>query len=358
MQSETQNNYLKELGSISQHTFQGNSARKLPKRNKKNESAEQKNRLFSNLAVQPILAEPIFDEFTEHEFRELSRLMVNATRNLTGSIDTWKFSKEDSLQDLILRCGNRLRDRAQVDHIDVLHNDGEHLKLGLKRFIGSREKVYIIYLKPILAMKNKNRLLYNVLLSFVKSLPFDSIFDTDEDENTNGSIIDWIWSCLLGELESCKAYDSDEEYAERLEGSVNFSIRHKTVYRKFKAKDWKSQLAEYCPKKKIYKEIKELLLTAEKVDFNTPFRVTVSDDSECDMEHYQTFLIADYDESDFISTYIDMLNANANEYDMLSAYTYAIVEDGNVEKFEENITQELIKVEDFICNLNNLLDKI
>jgi len=352
MYIETQNNKLKRIEKFPQHTFQGVPTGKPPRRHKENEGVKPQNKLFFNLTAQPILSQPISEDFTETQFRQLAKLMVNATRTLTGNIDEWRFSEKDSLQELILRCANRLKDRARVDHIDIFNIEEEEFRLGLKRFIGSRGTIYCIDLKPIFELKKKNRLLFNVLILFVKSLPFASIFDTDE------TLIDWIWSYMMGELDCCKEDEPNEDYQKRLEGSVNFFTRYEKIYNKSEVKDWHTQLDKYHPRKNVYKEIKKLLLTSINIDFNSPFKITVHDDYECDMEHYQTFLIVDDSDSDFTSTYIDMLNQSSSEYDILSAYIYAFVEDGKVENFDENIVHELTKVEDFIYNLNELLQKL
>ena len=351
MYIETQNSNPKRIAKFPQRTFQGIPTGKPPRGNKKIEGVKPKNRLFFKLTAQPLLSQPISYDLTEQEFRQLAKLMVDATRAFTGSIDGWEFGENNSLQELILRCAYRLQERARVDHIDVFHIEEGTLKLGLKRFIGSRATIYCISLKPIFKLKMKNRLLYNVLISFVKCLPFDSIFDKD------GKVIDWIWSYLLRELDYCKEDEPNEDYQKRLEGSVNFYVRYSSVYNQSKVIDWQSQLKKYHPKKKVYKDIKELLLSSIKIDFSSPFKIAVRDNYECEMEHYQTFLLVDDEDSDFTSTYIDMLNQSSNDYDILSAYSYAFIEEGKIENFDENIIKELKKIEDFIFNLNELLQK-
>ena len=351
MQIEAQNIDLKGAYGVPRQIVQSIPTRKLQAGNKKDESITNKNKLFSNLTIRPILSQSISEELSVAEVRQVAKLMTDATRNLTGSIDFWEFDEDDGLDDLILRCGNRLADRAAVDHIEIFRGEEKEMQLVLRRFIENRDKIYCIQLIPVFKLRSKNRLLFNVLLSFIKNLPFDSIFNTCEDR------IDWIWTYLFEELEYYKEMDNSD-YEEHLKGSVGFFARYEAVYNDFQETDWKSQLANYYPRKNIYREIKKLLLASEEVDFNSPWRVSVRDEYDCLVYHNQTFLIVDCDESDFTRAYIDMFNENSYEYDIMSAYSCAIVKEGNVGQFEENIGDELLKLENFICDLNDLIRQL
>jgi|SRR5680860_292078 len=81
-----------------------------------------------------------------------------------------------------------------IHHIEVLKGDGR-LRLILKRFICNRSTVYLIPIRPVIEMKQRNQVLYHILLSFVKSLPFAGLFRTTE------SRIDWLWEYLFEDVE-------------------------------------------------------------------------------------------------------------------------------------------------------------
>ncbi|MER3374027.1 MAG: hypothetical protein RIM83_05260 [Allomuricauda sp.] len=351
MYSTTEDHHLKGTHGVPQHIVQGVPTGKPPHGDKTDEGTFKKVKLFPDLTVCPIALNNISEKYSEDEMRHLARLMVEATRKFTGSIDAWRFDEGDSLQDLVLRCANRLRDRARVDLIDVYrHGDGK-LELDLKRYIGNKGNIYCISLRPLFRAKRKNRLLFGILLSFIKELPFDSIFDTCEDR------IDWIWTFLIEEMEYCKEAPNGE-YGEYLKGSLDFLSRYKKKYSTFQARDWKSRLESYRPRKEVYRKLKELLLASQKVDFQAVQRISVRDGYESMVDFYHTFLITDDDESEFTQSYINMLNDHSNEYDLISAYTHTTVGDDGTGDFEEGLENKLKEVENFICELNELIERI
>lgn len=282
MYSTIEDHHLKRTYGVTQYIVQGVPTGKPSHRHKADEGTFKKVKLFPDLTVWPIALSDISEKFSEGELRHLARLMVKATRKFTGSIENWRFDNGDCLQDLILRCANRLKDRARVDLIDVFRDGEGKLELDLKRYIGNKGNIYCIYLKPLFGMKRKNGFLFEVLLSFIKGLPFDSIFDTCEDR------IDWIWTFLIEEMEYCKEA-LNEEYEEYLKGSLDFLSRYEKKYNNFQARDWKSLLENYRPKREVYRKLKELLLASETLDFQAVQRISVRDGYESMVDFYHTF---------------------------------------------------------------------
>ncbi|MEW2922997.1 hypothetical protein AB1A65_16110 [Muricauda sp. ANG21] len=351
MYNTIKDHHLTGTHGVPQRPVQGVPTGQPPYRDKADEGIVKKNGLLPDVNVWPIAMNDISEKYSGDRLRQLAGLMVEVTRKFTGSIDSWRFDERDSLQDLILRCANRLRDRARVDLIDVYRNCDGELELDLKRYIGDKGNIYCINLKPLYGMKCKNRKLFDILLSFIKGLPFDSIFDTCEDR------IDWIWTFLIEEMAYCREAPN-EDYGERLKGSVDFLSRYERKYNDFQIMDWKSRLEGYRPQKDVYRKLKELLLASEKLDFQVVQRVSVRDGYESMFDFYHTFLITDDDESEFTRSYINMLNDCSNEYDLLSTYAHATVSNNGMEVFEEGLEEKLKEVENFICEFNELIEQI
>ncbi|WP_375587232.1 hypothetical protein [Flagellimonas aurea] len=351
MYNTIKDHHLTGTHGVPQRPVQGVPTGQPPYRDKADEGIVKKDRLLPDVNVWPIAMNDISEKYSGDGLRQLAGLMVEVTRKFTGSIDSWRFDERDSLQDLILRCANRLRDRARVDLIDVYRNCDGELELDLKRYIGNKGNIYCINLKPLYGMKCKNRKLFEVLLSFIKELPFDSIFDTCEDR------IDWIWTFLIEEMAYCREAPN-EDYGETLKGSVDFLSRYEKKYKGFQVIDWKSRLESYRPKREVYKKLKELLLASEKLDFQVVQRISVRDGYESMVDFYHTFLITDDDESEFTRSYINMLNDCSNEYDLISTYAHATVSNDGMEAFEEGLEEKLKEVENFICELNELIERI
>jgi hypothetical protein len=351
MYNTIKDHHLTGTHRVPQRPVQGVPTGKPLHRDKADESIIKKDGLLPDLNVWPIALNDLSGKFSGEGLRRLAGLMVEATRTFTGSIDTWRFNNGNSLQDLILRCANRLRDRARVDLIDVYRNCDGELELDLKRYIGNKGNIYCIDLKPLYGMKRKNRKMFEILLSFVKGLPFDSIFDTSEDR------IDWIWTFLIEEMAYCREAPN-EDYGESLKGSVDFLSRYEKKYNDFQVRDWKSRLESYHPRREVYRKLKELLLASEKLDFQVVQRISVRDGYESMVDFYHTFLITDDGESEFTRSYINMLNDCSNEYDLLSTYAHATVRNEGTGNFEEGLEEKLKQVENFICELNELIERI
>jgi hypothetical protein len=270
--------------------------------------------------------------------------MVDATRNFSGNIDDWRFSASDSLDDLILRCANRLKERARIDHIEVLREDAD-LRLVLKRHIGNRSTVYCIPLRPVMPLRWKNPMLFDILMSFIKSLPYINLFHTGEDR------VDWLWEYLFEE----EAYHRKNGSVFGNCNSVRFFGRYQKLFDEYEPQDWKFLLLKYRPRKPLHKGIKELLSKADTIDFRVPFRIGTRDAYESMFEHWESFLIVDDADSEFTRSYIEMLNECSNEYDIISAYELTTVEKGNLQPFEEGSTYKLNRLEEFLTDLNELL---
>lgn len=346
MQAEIQIEPVRRTQNISRPIVSGGKAKTLPTGNPKTESVATKGLSFSDIRLSPVLSRPIVREEYEVDMRELARLMVGVTRKFTGKIDDWRFSPSDSLDDVVLRCMDRLRSRGNIEHIEALQGD-EYLRLILKRFIGNRSTVYFIPVRPIIELRYRNRPLYHILLSFVKSLPYGGLFPSCE------SRIDWLWEFLFEDMEN---YRENKQVTKN--HSVTFYARYKTFLESYEIRDWKTLLDKYRPRKPIYKRIKELLLKAEIIDFQVPFQLSIKDGHECFFEHWESFLVVDCDDSAFANGYIQMLNDCSNDYDIISAYQHTVAEIGKIEPFDEGIPHRLNRLEDFINDLNQLLNEL
>ncbi|HDZ15400.1 hypothetical protein LCGC14_1708940 [marine sediment metagenome] len=346
MQTDRQFEPIKRARNVPRPAVSGGKAIVPSKGNDTTKSTPTKGLSLSHIRVLPVLAQPIMDDEYSVDVRELARLMVDAVRKFTDSIDNWHFSHSDSLDDLILRCTNRLRARGNIDHIEILKGDGQ-LRLILKRFIGNRSTVYLIPIRPVIELKHRNKILYHILLSFVKSLPFAGLFRTTE------SRIDWLWEYLFEDVENYK----DNKNAMK-NHSTRFYARHKNFLEAYEIQDWKTLLDGYRPRKRIYRQIKELLLKAETIDFQVPFQLSLKDGYNCMFEHYESFLVVDRTDSAFANGYIQMLNDCSNDYDIISAYQHIIVEKDNIESFDKGIPQRLNRLEEFIGDLNELLNEL
>lgn len=346
MQAEVQIKPTKRTRNIPRPIVSGGTTKTLSTGNAKTESITTKGFPLSNVNALSVLSQPIIDEEYNIDIRQLACLMVKITQRFTGSIDDWRFLPSDSLEDLVLRCTNRLRVRSNIDHIEVLKDDGD-LRLILKRFIGSRSTVYMIPIRPVIELKHRNKLLYHILLSFIKSLPFAGMFPKTE------SRINWLWELFFEDAE----YYKDNKNAMK-NHSTRFYERYKTFLETYEIRNWQSLLKEYRPRKPLYRQLKNLLNQAETIDFHVPFQLSVKNVYDCMFEHSESFLVVDRDDSAFANGYIQMMNDCSNDYDIISAYQYTIAEKGSIEPFDEGIPHRLNRLEEFISDLNELLNEL
>ena len=344
MHPQTDTHIIKRTQRVPRPIVQGGSTIPLQVRNAKTESLATKGFSLSDLSVLPILSKPIIEDGSSVDIKALASLMVDATRNFSGNIDDWRFSASDSLDDLILRCANRLKERARIDHIEVLREDAD-LRLVLKHHIGNRSTVYCIPLRPVMPLRWKNPMLFDILMSFIKSLPYINLFHTGEDR------VDWLWEYLFEE----EAYHRKNGSVFGNCNSVRFFGRYQKLFDEYEPQDWKFLLLKYRPRKPLHKGIKELLSKADTIDFRVPFRIGTRDAYESMFEHWESFLIVDDADSEFTRSYIEMLNECSNEYDIISAYELTTVEKGNLQPFEEGSTYKLNRLEEFLTDLNELL---
>ena len=344
MHVQTETRTIEGTQGVPRPTVQSGTTIPLQKRYAKAKGVATKGFSVSDLEVPPMLAKPVIEDEMNIDQRALSRLMVEATRNFAGNMDNWQFSPSDCLDDLILRCIDHLRDKAKIDHIEVLRQDVD-LRLVLKRHIGNRSTVYCVPLRPIMPLRWKNRVLFDILLSFVKSLPYISLFHMGEDR------VDWLWEYLFEE----EAYHRENGSVFGNCDSVKFLGRYQKPFGMYEPRDWKSLLSKYRPRKPLHKRIKELLLQADTIDFQTPFRICTRDAHESTFEHWESFLIVDDANSDFTRSYIEMLNECSNEYDIVSAFEHTTVDKGDCKPFEEGLVHKLNRLEEFLSDLNELL---
>lgn len=346
MQAEIQIEPPKRFNNISRPIVSDGTAEKLSTGNTKTEGTATQGFSISDINLLPVLSQPLIEEDSCTDIRELARLMVAVTRKFTGSIDHWDFIPTDSLDDVVLRCTHRLRTRGNIDHIEVLRDDG-NLRLLLKKFISNRSTVYFIPVRPIIELRHRNRPLFHILLSFVKSLPYGGLFPSCE------SRIDWLWEFLFEDV----AYYKDNKKVMK-NHSTKFYSRYKTFLESYEITDWKTLLDKYQPQKPIYKQIRELLLKAETIDFQVPFLLSVKDGYDCMFEHWESFLVVDREDSAFANGYIQMLNDCSNDYDIISAYQHTVAENGNIEPFDDGLPHRLNQLEEFINDLSELLNKL
>lgn len=346
MHTEIQIETIHRTYGISRPIVSGGTTKVLPKGNPKTQSTATKGLSLSDINLSPVLSQPLLSEEYEVDMKALAQLMVAVTRKFTGNIDDWQCSPSDSLEDLILRCTNRLKVRGNIDHIEVLQDDA-HLRLILKRFIGNRSTVYLIPICPVIELKHRNRKLYHILLSFIKSLPYAGLFPKHE------SRIDWLWEYLF---EDGEYYKDNKKVMKN--HSTKFYLRYKAFLESYKIQDWKTLLGNYRPRKPIYIRIKELLSKAETIDFQLPFQLSVRDGYDCMFEHWESFLVVDSTDSAFANGYIQMLNDCSNDYDIISAYQHTAAEMGNIAPFDEGIPYRLNRLEEFIDGLNELLNEL
>lgn len=346
MHTELQLEPIQRTHNVPRPIVSGGTTKALPQGYTKTESIATKGFSLSDVTLLPVLSQPLVSEEHEVDMKELAILLADVTRKHTGNIDDWQFLPSDSLDDIVLRCTNWLRTRGNIDHIEVLQGD-EQLRLILKRYIGNRSTVYLIPVRPVIEMKHRNNILYHILLSFIKSLPYAGLFPKYE------SRIDWLWEFLFEDVEN---YMDNKNALKN--HSTKFYSKHKTSLETYEIRDWKSLLDEYQPRKPINKQIKALLLKAETIDFKVPFLITVKDEYDCMFEHWESFLVVDRTDSAFSNGYIQMLNDCSNDYDIISAYQYTTAEKDNIEPFDEGIPHRLKRLEDFISDLNELLNEL
>tara|TARA_R110001583_G_scaffold9203_4_gene43654 strand:+ start:25465 stop:26508 length:1044 start_codon:yes stop_codon:yes gene_type:complete len=347
MRNQAETRIVERTQRVPRPTIQSSPTVPLQIRNAKSEGVATKSFSLSDVEVLPILTKPIIEDEKTIETQALANLMVDATRNFSGNIDDWQFSTSDCMDDLILRCASHLKDRAKIDHIAVLQEDTD-LRLVLKRHIGNRSTVYCIPLRPILLLRWKNRILFDILLSFVKKLPYINLFHIGEGR------IDWLWEYLFEE----EAYHKKNGSVFSNANSVKFFDRYQKLFDAYETQDWKSLLVKYSPRKSLHKQIKELLLKADAIDFQVPFRIGTRDAYESMFEHWESFLIVDDSDSEFTRSYIEMLNECSNEHDIISAYAFTTIEKGNIQPFDEGLSYNLNRLEEFLTDLNELLRQL
>jgi regulator of RNase E activity RraB len=346
MQADIQIEPLKRFNNISRPTVSSGSAETLPTGNSKTERIATKGFSISDVTLLSVLSQPLVSEEHEADMKELARLMVAVTRKFTGGIEHWEFMASDGFHDVVLRCTHRLRTIGNIDHIEVLRGEG-NLRLILKKFVGNRSTVYFIPVRPIIELRHRNLLLFHILLSFVKSLPYGGLFPSCE------SRIDWLWEFLFEDMEN---YKDNKQIVKN--HSTTFYTRNRNFLEAYEIRDWKSLLDEYQPRKPIYRQIKELLLKAETIDFQVPFLLTVKDGYDCMFEHWESFLTVDKEDSAFANGYIQMLNDCSNDYDIISAYQHTVAENGNIAPFDDSIPHRLNQLEEFINDLSELLNEL
>lgn len=346
MQAEIQIEPSKRFSNVPRSIVSGGGAETLPTGNAKTKSTATKGFSFSDVTLLPFLSQPLVSEEQEADMKELASLMVAVTRKFTGSIDHWEFMPSDSLHDVVLRCTHRLRTRGSIDHIEVLREEG-NLRLILKKFIGNRSTVYFIPVRPIIELRHRNRTLFHILLSFVKSLPYGGLFPSCE------SRIDWLWEFLFEDVEN---YEDNKQIVK--DHSTTFYARNRNFLEAYEMRDWKTLLDKYRPRKPIYRQIKELLLKAETIDFQVPFLLSIKDGYECMFEHWESFLTVDREDSAFANGYIQMLNDCSNDFDIISAYQHTVAENGNIASFDDSIPHRLNQLEEFINDLSELLNEL
>ncbi len=346
MQADIQIEPPKRFSNVTRPIVSGGTAETLSTGNAKTEVIATEGFSISNITTLPVLSQQLISEEYEVDMGELARLMVAATRKFTGSIDHWEFMPSDSSHDVLLRCTHRLRTRGNIDHIEVLTDD-KNLRLILKKFIGNRSTMYFVPIRPIIELRHRNRPLFHILLSFVKSLPYGGLFPSWE------SRIDWLWEFLFEDMEH---YKDNKQIVKN--HSTTFYARNRNFLEAYEIRDWKTLLDKYRPKKPIYRQIKELLLKAETIDFQVPFLLSLKDGYDCMFEHWESFLVVDSEDSAFANGYIQMLNDCSNDYDIISAYQHTIAEIGNIEAFDDGIPHRLNQLEEFINDLSELLNKL
>lgn len=347
MRNQAEIRIVERTQRVPRPTIQSSKTIPLQIRNAKSEGIATKGFSLSDLEILPILTKPIIEDESSPEIHALASLIVDTTRNFSGNIDDWQFSKTDSMDDLILRCASHLKDRAKIDHIEVLQADVD-LRLILKRHIGNRSTVYCIPLRPIMPLRWKNRILFDILLSFVKSLPYINLFHIGEGR------VDWLWEYLFEE----EAYHKKNGSVFSDANSVKFFDRYQKLFDAYELQDWKSLLLKFRPRKPLHKQIKELLLKADSIDFQVPFRIGTRDAYESMFEHWESFLVVDDADSEFTRSYIEMLNECSNEYDIISAYAFSTIEEGSIQPFEEGLSYSLNRLEEFLTDFNELLRQL
>jgi len=348
MQSEPRTiDKIKRTAKVPFPTLRSNTAVLSQKRNRKTKSVEGKRFSFSDLELCPLLSSDFLKGMDEQPKRQLGLLMLQTVAELIGGIEHWKFAEGMYLEDLILKCIYQLKEQEKVDFIEVFA-DGDKLRLILKKFICSRGSVYCIPLGRIFKLKNKHRALFHILVSFVKSLPYSGLFDTNE------SRVDWMWDYLYDDYICSTSKNKNLPYNH----PVNFFARHEKWYKDYQAQDWEKLLKEYKPRKPLHSELKELLSRASEVDFQAPNRLCIAETEDCCFEHGECYLLVDDEESNFTQNYIQMLNEYGNDNDITSAYQFTIAEQGYIEPLEKDIYQKLNELDGFLCDFNDILRKL
>lgn len=179
----------------------------------------------------------------------------------------------------------------------------------------------------------------------MKGLPYIDLFHTGEDR------VDWQWQFLFEE----EVYQKDNGDKLSHDSSIRFFGRYEELFNGYELRDWNPLLHKYRPRKPLHKRIKKLLLGANEIDFQIPLRISSKDGYNSVFEHWESFLIVDDEDSDFTRSYIEMLNECSNEYDIISAFENTIVEKGNIQPFEQGISYNLNRLEEFLSKLNELL---
>ena len=320
----------------------------VPQKNKRKTKGTTNERCaLSKLSFAPIQAQGFQFGLDENENRRLASLFVETAKALIPEVVDWKFSSEQSLEDLMLKCLYELKEKAKVDHIETLY-DQNNFKLILKRFVCSRSTVHCIPLQQIFKLRNKHRGLFHILMCFVKSLPFTGLFDSIDGR------IDWLWDYLYEDY-SYKQSKKEKIYASH---SFNFFHKHEKWYKAYNTEDWEQLVKHYTPRKPLHKQLKKLLLDANGIDFHAPFKICIKDEEDSFFEHHECFLLIDEIDSEFTSNYIQMLNECSHEHDIQTAYQFAIAEKGNIEPFDPSIPSRLSELDAFLSDFNDLLNKL
>lgn len=232
--------------------------------------------------------------------------------------------------------------------IKEFDNDDGQTTIAVYKPVHETSHIWAIPMEPIFSLRKKTPKLFTAILSFIHGLPFDNVI------KRSGYIMECIWNWsleIVGE-----ETDNGECCADN--GCVLcFAADHTKIYNNHCNKDWYTILKGYRPKKRLYRELRDLLLDSPNIDFDSFINLCFLSD-ECDLEVDDLVVFIDNQDSSMEGAYLSYINELAQNGYSHTIYDVAV---GKMETVQGFCFDETSKVEEifyFFEKLNRLITQL
>lgn len=329
-----------------------NRTKRIGTRNKQIIPNPNSNNGVSNLRIYPTVNELFLNELSQNDLRLVAECLTNAVAHYTPKVWSWDFNpQEETIHTLINKCLNWFEDNFEVEYFEVFKIEKD-IEIRLLTRAMETGKIHVIEIDKVYRLKNKNNKIYNILLSFIKSLPFENALDYGYCGMAE-MVFDYNIEREKEEKE--EALNNNNEY-EKCE-STHWIKKRQAWFNKIEQGNWENDLLEYNPKKEKYIRIKELLLTANTINFNVPFQVANKYDADFSLDFSSLYLVTDYEDSAYTDAYLENINCYAQEMSTTAPYILAIANKQDFTPFDFKKTKQISQLNEFVKNFNKILSE-